>query len=303
MVALVTMFIDHVGAAVLSRLEDRSAAYHTPYLVSRYIGRLAFPIFCFLLVEGFLHTRSVAKYARNLFIFGLISEIPFNLALYGKWIQLDIRYFLHGSLKGTHQNVFFTLLIGLVMMAGMKLALEKEKWRPGNRFLVLPIAFLMGAAAVFLLSASALAPVLSLTRYTFRFIMMAVIAGVGGVILALILGKNADVNRRISVAYAALAVLIACVAATWFAVDYGGFGVLVIAVMYVFQIRMRVAGFAAGCLLLTVMNPMECAAMLAVPLVALYNGQRGWKLKYFFYLFYPLHFIFLYLVCIVLKIT
>ena len=87
--ALVTMIIDHYGAIFQSNV-----------LYYRIIGRLAFPIYCFLLVEGYIHTSNVKKYAARLFIFAIISEMPFDLAFFGK-------------LGLVHQNIFFTLCIGL----------------------------------------------------------------------------------------------------------------------------------------------------------------------------------------------
>ena len=84
MIAIITMFIDHTGAIVLrSLLNDpaftvdfeRQAFVSSLYNLSRDIGRLAFPIFCFLIVEGFLHTRNVKRYAERLALFAVISEI------------------------------------------------------------------------------------------------------------------------------------------------------------------------------------------------------------------------------------
>ena len=86
------MIIDHYGAI-----------FHSDIDLYRIIGRLAFPIYCFLLVEGYFHTKDVKKYAKRLFIFALVSEIPFDFAFYNK-------------IEFMHQNVFFTLFIGLITM-------------------------------------------------------------------------------------------------------------------------------------------------------------------------------------------
>ena len=122
-IAIVTMFIDHSGATIvkeLLKLPAIKADAQTYTMVSdlyslmRDIGRIAFPIFCFLLVEGFLHTRNVKKYASRLFLFALISEIPFDFALKPSWYYPE------------KQNVYFTLLIGLLVIWGMSLFLEQD---------------------------------------------------------------------------------------------------------------------------------------------------------------------------------
>ena len=122
LLAIISMLIDHVTAILLI-----GSPY---YSLGRTIGRLAFPIFCFLLVEGYVHTHDVKKYAVRLFLFALVSEIPFDLA------------FSYRAVDFAYQNVFFTLLIGLFVLYGMDRVEE-----PAFKVLVILAGM---AAAVFL---------------------------------------------------------------------------------------------------------------------------------------------------------
>ncbi len=102
-IAVASMLTDHIGAILF------------PYqMVFRYIGRIAFPIFVFLLVEGFVNTKNVRRYELRLLVFALISEIPFDMA------------FNNAILEFSSQNVFFTLLIGLVMLDVMQTVRERR---------------------------------------------------------------------------------------------------------------------------------------------------------------------------------
>lgn len=76
LVAIITMFIDHLAAG----LGDNASPVITgeAYSVMRGIGRTAFPLFCFMITEGFIHTRSRLKYFKRLAIFCLVSEFPFD---------------------------------------------------------------------------------------------------------------------------------------------------------------------------------------------------------------------------------
>lgn len=122
LIAIFTMLIDHIGAAIFETTlipQAYNTANYQIYMnidsVLRFIGRLGFPIFCFLIVEGFLHTRSVKKYALRLAVFAIISEVPFDLA------------FFHKALYWGYQSVYLTLLIGLLVIAGVK-HFENQKY-------------------------------------------------------------------------------------------------------------------------------------------------------------------------------
>lgn len=115
LIACVTMLIDHIGAALVVPTDAMYYADLEMYttmawvnLILRCIGRMSFPIFCFLLVEGVYHTRSPKKYIQRLAIGMVLSEIPFDLA------------FFADGISWAHQSVMVTLLLGCLMVLGMK---------------------------------------------------------------------------------------------------------------------------------------------------------------------------------------
>lgn len=242
LIAIITMLIDHMAAVVLEKLiiankletakgwvaslsETDIEKLSYLYYIMRGIGRIAFPIFCFLLVEGFIHTKNVWKYALRLSVFVLISEIPFDLALYNKLFYFN------------SQNVFFTLLIGLLTLIGLKIISEK-----------------MSANTIVMIMANAIV----------------IVAGV------------------------ALAELLKT--------DYSGMGIMTIVIMYILK-RSNIVSMLGGCTLLAVMNYFEIPGFLALIPAWLYNGKRGLKLKYIFYVFYPAHLLLLYYACYLLQLV
>lgn len=114
MIAVITMLIDHTAASILEGYLYRTAVFSSSqelwtkwynfYYFLREVGRMAFPIYCFLLVEGFQYTRNRWKYAGRLAVFAVLSELPFDTALFQSWMDLE------------HNNVFLTLLIALVVL-------------------------------------------------------------------------------------------------------------------------------------------------------------------------------------------
>ena len=89
--ALTLMLLDHLWATVVPGNDWMT-----------YVGRMAFPIFAFQAAEGYRHTHDFNRYCRRLALFALVSEIPFNLMISAS------------PLFPFHQNVMFTLLLGLL---------------------------------------------------------------------------------------------------------------------------------------------------------------------------------------------
>lgn len=115
LIACVTMLIDHIG-------------YLTGNQVCRIVGRIAFPIFAFLICNGFRHTSNRGRYALRLGIFALISQVPFSL-------------FCYGVIRFSHWNVLFTLLLSLLCIW----AADELRQRPRFRWTaLLPTIFVCG---------------------------------------------------------------------------------------------------------------------------------------------------------------
>lgn len=96
-IALLTMVFDHFGAMFLPEIDT-----------IRIIGRIAFILYAFMIVEGVYHTKNINKYISKIFIWAMLSEIPFDLAFHGKLVYLG------------HQNIFFSLLISILGLAYFK---------------------------------------------------------------------------------------------------------------------------------------------------------------------------------------
>ena len=221
LIAVCTMFIDHMGDTLFPGV-----------MWLRCIGRVAFPIFCFLIAEGCVHTHDRKKYALRLLVFAVLSEIPFNL-MTGRavWNPYD-------------QNVLWTLLLGAAVCWIMDGVLKRR---------TAPAFVLTGAAMV---------------------------------------------------------------AAFWllevFCTDYGGWGMLLVAMFYgvrrapygqAAKMAAQAVGLAFFCFGVMGGVSIELWALAALVPVWLYNGQRGFSHKavqYGFYAFYPLHILILSLIALYL---
>jgi len=105
--AMVLMFLDHACWTIAPAHQWMNC-----------VGRVAFPLFAFLVAEGYNHTRDFKRYLKRMFLFALVSEIPFNLMTGG------------GLLNPFHQNVMFTFCIALLLLQQVDKAWQRS-WRQG----------------------------------------------------------------------------------------------------------------------------------------------------------------------------
>lgn len=224
-IAVASMIVDHIGSFLLRAMMD-------PYRVDgilminrdsppilrqlmqareicEILGSIAFPVFCFLAAEGFLHTRDRLKYGVQMGCFALLSEIPYDLAHFQTFFSLRL------------QNVMFTLMTAIFTLLAVSKA--EERW-PEQK------ALRWGATAA--------------------------ISGAGMALAFLIRG------------------------------EYVFMGVLAVVLVYLLRDKGKLR--VLGLLPLLVVSPWTA---LAIPILLLYNGRRGKGSKWFFYFFYPAHFL------------
>lgn len=121
-IAMLLMLCDHFWATILFQYDWLT-----------WVGRLAYPIFAFMLVEGYFHTHNLKKYMGRLLFWAILSEIPFNL-MYGG-----------GLIYPFHQNVLWTFILGLLCITAI------EKTRNKGKPLLTIIVFLLSAVVGYLL--------------------------------------------------------------------------------------------------------------------------------------------------------
>ncbi len=121
LLALGLMLLDHLWATIVPG-----------NMWMTYLGRLAFPIFAFQVTEGFFHTSDRRRYMMRLLLFGLIAEVPFD------YMMVSAPFFFF------HQNVMFTLALGLWMISSLeRLRTERTVKQGLKTALVLVVASLI----------------------------------------------------------------------------------------------------------------------------------------------------------------
>ncbi|GHV16461.1 conjugal transfer protein TraX [Clostridia bacterium] len=174
-IAVVTMLIDH---ATLTFVPYGT----TLYWAGRSVGRLAFPIFAFLLAEGFFYTRDAKKYLLRLAAFAVISEVPFDLLVSGR------------AFDWGYQNVFVTLalsLLGLYLFDGFAASNDKAP-------ALLTLLATGVAAQIFEADYGALGVLTVFVFYFFRGDRLKMPLGLIGVVLLSVLLRVVDANLRVT---------------------------------------------------------------------------------------------------------
>ena len=251
MIAVISMFIDHIAAALIRRWEIEggvlqtviagSFTYENLYVVLKTLGRFAFPVYCYFIVEGFYYTKSKAKYALRLFIFALISELPFDWA-FSTFPAITEKGIINLMPEFNHQNVFFTFLIGLLCMWVVdEIRKLLHKMLSDNKIIR---SILRGISFIGIFLASTEIALALHTDYA-SVGMLAIF-----VMYAIYLPHGRDTEL-----------------VKW----------------------RRLLAFGMGCVAMLLSSSLEIYSFLMLIPMYFYNGQRGKQNKYFFYAFYPVH--------------
>lgn len=276
-VAFVTMFIDHLTARLFLPASGTGGylapsanawirsiltpnQYNLTYTLGRTIGRIAFPIFAFLIVEGVRHTSNHKKYALRLFLFALISEIPFNLILNLPVFDLS------------SQSVGFTLFLGMINVTVLRylfiLPNENESFSFLKKYKALPVLIFVFSTGLCLLAAQFLR-----CDYGYPGVLMITIMGLMAIPYKEIYACCNESNDRPSgTSLSLIRELSLWENEPWF--------------------RTVISGIAIFVLCLLNGSSSEWYAFLSLPFIYFYNGERGKKYplrSIVIYGFYPIH--------------
>jgi hypothetical protein len=220
MIALISMTIDHIGLFLIS-------SDTVLYTMMRILGRVAFPLFAFMIAEGFLHTSNLKRYMLRLLFLGLTTEVIFLGIYLFSGFNLTHFWFLEGS--GFRMNIVWTLLLGLIGLSLIK------KYEPFS-ILILTVLFMVSI-------------VLPYGFYGFGLIM--------------IFGMIQSPKQKWGYAV----------------------GLSIIYCLYP-ALSLGIEGI----------NWIQLFALMAIPILMLYHGERGHASLKFAYLYYPLHIVVIYLI-------
>ena len=202
--AIITMTIDHIGAIMYPNID-----------IFRIIGRISFPIFAFLLVEGFKHTSNKLKYFLRLLLFAIITQPIYDYAF-----------------NNQDLNILFTFSLSFLFLSGLEFIKKIiNKYSKGIENYLYKTVF-----------------------YSLIYILFALFSLI-------------------------------------FNVDYQALGVSLVFIFYLsFNIYLSFLLYLLAVIFLAT-NTIQLYSLLSFIFIYLYNGKKGYNLKYFFYLYYPLHII------------
>lgn len=270
LLALCAMIVDHTAFFLRSNF----LIEYDPYNLMRAIGRIAFPIYCFLLVNGFDKTSNRRRYLSRLLLFATLSQIPYTLLFaYGSEFSLA-QPVLSLSLA---KNGILCLAVALCALAAYALLAG-----PDRGFVCLALFYLCGCLRLSLFGVAFLGDELNVF-YTLSFGLAAMMA-LDGLIYA-----DAPLYKVLPAA------LILAVSLLLFqpAADYAWQGLALIVALWLCR-RSRLAQLAVMALWCWWMYGSGSGirfyfSLLSLLPVLLYNGKKGPGLKLGFYAAYPLH--------------